>query len=353
MLTIRPARPTDAVAILQVHRAAILARCAPHYPQSALDAWAIGPTPERIARQQQQIADPAIITLIAESAGEVIGFAIAAPAVQELRSLYVKPNPVGRVGSALLAELERLAFQTCDRLTCDASLNAVPFYAYHGYTEESRLEHTLSSGVRIPCVRMTKRRTGSTDEPFDYPASILESDTSVIFGLDPDLNITYCNPAWDRFARDNGGEHLCRPAPIGRCILDFISGPAQDHYAAFYRRMLAQSDPGEFDYDCSSPDKHRKFRLRAIPMRKNPGLLVINSLRLERSHDCPACAPLEERYRTADGLIVICGNCRRARRNLPGVEHWDWVPEFVRHLPDRVSHGLCAPCLEHYRAGRR
>jgi len=351
MLTIRPARPADAVAILEVHRVAILARCASHYPQTALDAWAIGPTPERIASQEQRIADPAIITLVAESDGEIIGFAIAAPAAQELRSLYVKPNPIGRVGSALLAELERRAFQTCDHLTCDASLNAVPFYTAHGYTEESRVEHTLSSGARIPCVRMSKSRSAapaSTNEPFDYPASILESDTSVIFCLDPDLNITYCNPAWDHFALDNGSERLCRPAPIGRCVLDYIDGPDRDYYATQYKRILAQSEPWERDYECSSSETYRKFRLRVVPMHKNPGLVVINSLSMECPHDLPACAPLEELYRTPAGLIVMCGSCRRTRRNRNGVDQWDWVPEFVRHMPHDVSHGLCAHCLELY-----
>ena len=49
-------------------------------------------------------------------------------------------------------------------------------------------------------------------ELFDYPVSVVEADTAVIFCLDADLRITYCNPAWDRFALENGGEHLCRPA---------------------------------------------------------------------------------------------------------------------------------------------
>jgi hypothetical protein len=158
---VRTAITADAVAILETHRAAILTRAASHYPQATLDAWGIGPTPERIARQEIQIADAGIITLVAEAAGEIIGFAIAVPGQSELRSLYVRPNTIGRVGSGLLAELERRAFEICHRLACDASLNAVPFYASHGYIEEARIEHTLSSGARIPCIRMSKRRNQS------------------------------------------------------------------------------------------------------------------------------------------------------------------------------------------------
>jgi len=157
-MTIRPARTDDAEAILYIHREAILAKAAGHYDQPTLAGWAIGPTPERIARQQQQIADPEFIVLVAEAAGEPLGFAIAVPSRRELRSLYVKPNPIGRVGSALLHELEMQAFRACDRLTCDASLNAADFYRAHGYREEACVEHVLSSGVRIPCLRMSKDR---------------------------------------------------------------------------------------------------------------------------------------------------------------------------------------------------
>jgi VWFA-related protein len=45
----------------------------------------------------------------------------------------------------------------------------------------------------------------------------LESDSSVIYCLDPDSRISYCNAAWDRFATANNGMHLKRPAP--RCGL--------------------------------------------------------------------------------------------------------------------------------------
>jgi len=162
VFTIRPAAASDATAILQVHRDAILAKSAAHYSHDVLSGWAIGPTPERTARQERQIADPGVISLVAESAGEVIGFAIADPSAQELRSLYVKPNRIGRVGSALLEELERRAFAACDRLTCDASLNAVSFYTAHGYVEMEPIAHQLSSGLRVPCVRMAKYRQHPT-----------------------------------------------------------------------------------------------------------------------------------------------------------------------------------------------
>jgi hypothetical protein len=191
--------------------------------------------------------------------------------------------------------------------------------------------------------------SGESVKLFDYPVSVVETDTAVIFCLDPDLRITYCNPAWDRFALENGGAEMCRPAPIGRPILDSIGGSDREYFETHYRRVLQQSEPWERDYECSSPSVYRKFRLRVVPMQSIPGLFVMNSLQVETAHQLEECAPLEEAYRTSFDLIVMCASCRRTRRNAGGgAEIWDWVPKFVERIPARTSHGVCAHCNELY-----
>jgi hypothetical protein len=42
-------------------------------------------------------------------------------------------------------------------------------------------------------------------------AATLENHSSVVFALDPELRIQYCNPAWDEFAAANGAGYLTRP----------------------------------------------------------------------------------------------------------------------------------------------
>jgi hypothetical protein len=59
---------------------------------------------------------------------------------------------------ALLTEVEKRAFTVAEFLTCDASLNAERFYKAHGYTEELRTDHMLSSGATMACIRMKKIR---------------------------------------------------------------------------------------------------------------------------------------------------------------------------------------------------
>lgn len=162
MLTIRTASLSDAIAMMHVHREAILGKAAGHYPQPTLDAWARGVTPERVARAESQIADPEFIVLIAEAGDEPIGYGVAVPSRGQLRALYVKPNTIGWVGSALLSELEELAFGIAEVLTCDASLNAVEFYRAHGYSEVGSIGHVLSSGASVPCIRMRKVRPAAS-----------------------------------------------------------------------------------------------------------------------------------------------------------------------------------------------
>jgi hypothetical protein len=184
--------------------------------------------------------------------------------------------------------------------------------------------------------------------PFDYPASVVETDTSVIFCLDGDLTITYCNPAWDRFALDNGGSELCRPAVVGRGFLEYISGPQREFYSRTYSRLLAKTEPWEHEFECSSKDLYRKYHMRVVPIQKQAGLFVVNSLLVERPQQRLPMPPLEDMYRNTNDLIVMCGSCRRTRRKGHGQALWDWVPDFAESFPVRSTHGICALCRELY-----
>jgi len=144
--------------MMRLHREAVLSRAGTYYSQTQLEEWAPGATSNRVARVEQEISNPEFIVIVAELQTELIGYAIAIPAKEELRALYVKPNPVGRVGQKLLKELEKLAFKTATQLTCDASLNAVKFYQRNGYVDEGPTDHILRSGATAPCRRMKKLR---------------------------------------------------------------------------------------------------------------------------------------------------------------------------------------------------
>ena len=181
----------------------------------------------------------------------------------------------------------------------------------------------------------------------EIPAAALEQDTSVIFALDSSLRITYCNAAWDHFAAANGAPELVRPAPIGRSLLEYIRGPVASYYENAFRRVLIAADPWQHVYECSSPTIFRKFMMHVFPLKKTPGLLVVNSLCVERPHEASHESPCGAGYRSSHGVVVMCSHCRRTKRS-ESSDHWDWVPEYVERLPPNTSHGLCNLCLEYY-----
>ena len=74
----------DAKAMMEVHREAVFALLTRHAGRLAPGATA------RVARVEQEIADPAFIVLVAETAGDLIGFAMALPSKGELHAIYVK-----------------------------------------------------------------------------------------------------------------------------------------------------------------------------------------------------------------------------------------------------------------------
>jgi hypothetical protein len=162
ILEIRAARRDDVAGIMRARREAILAKAASHYDRVALNDWADAGD---VGRTAKRISDPDYRVLIAEAGGEIIGFAIAAISKRELQALYVRPNPIGNVGAALLAAIEDLAFQAVPFLVCDASLNAESFYKAHGYIVECRKEQLSSSGDMVSrVVQMRKHRPNAVPQ---------------------------------------------------------------------------------------------------------------------------------------------------------------------------------------------
>jgi hypothetical protein len=154
ILEIRAARRADVDDMMRVRREAILAKAANHYDPVTLNDWADAADAGRMAKR---ISDPDYRALVAEADGGIIGFAMAVISRHELQALYVKPNPIGNIGTALLAAIETLAFQALPFLVCDASLNAESFYKAHGYIEECRKDRVSSSGAMISRVVVMKK----------------------------------------------------------------------------------------------------------------------------------------------------------------------------------------------------
>jgi len=176
-------------------------------------------------------------------------------------------------------------------------------------------------------------------------------DSDVVFCLDAELRITYCNAALRRLAGQYGAPKVREPT-LGRSILDYMTELDRACYARILRRVLTQRQPWEHLYEYSTRDLHQQFRVHVLPLMREPGLMVIVSLQVNQVHqDAHDPYPPEKRdYRNGQGLILMCCGCRRTRRGAPGEESWQWVPDFIERLPSGLSHGICPACRAHYYA---
>ncbi|MES2732302.1 MAG: hypothetical protein V4714_11150 [Bacteroidota bacterium] len=181
--------------------------------------------------------------------------------------------------------------------------------------------------------------------------STLEESAQSVFGLSPELTLNYFNQAWMNFSNNNGGEPgISTRFPLGANLKQAISGEIADFYMKKYEEVLQTGNVWNHEYECSSYDQYRLFHQITFPLKNKAGLIVVNSLTV----DLPmqeikriSCSPIEELYRQPSGFITQCSNCRRSQRAFQA-EIWDWVPEWIRQAPPKISHSICPICSDYY-----
>jgi hypothetical protein len=176
----------------------------------------------------------------------------------------------------------------------------------------------------------------------------VESSPHACFALTESLEICYCNSAWDSFARENSAEPAVLAASVlHRPFLEFVPEDLRPVYREIFERARAQGRMQSQDYECSSAEVFRVYRMQAYPLQPGCGFVVVNSLVIVHPHTREVCEPDDARYRHNDGLIRMCANCRRTR----GVDDpaaWDWVPAYVANTRRDATHSVCPFCREYY-----
>lgn len=180
-----------------------------------------------------------------------------------------------------------------------------------------------------------------------FDRSALDAREDTIFAIDSSYRLTYVNDAWDRFARE-GSAHWAEGAwDLGASVLEATSPRLRPFYEELYGQALLGT-PIDHEYDCHTPHRLRVMRMRVYALKPD-GWLVVNSLVVTES--APEGSPPDRSaYVAASGEISMCSHCRRTHR--VGGERWDWVPEWVAHVPEDASQDLCRICFE-YHYGRR
>jgi hypothetical protein len=173
--------------------------------------------------------------------------------------------------------------------------------------------------------------------------SSLADGDNVTYMLSSELRIVDHNGAWERFARENGGEQCLERWPRGSSILDAVSGELRSFFADRFAGAARSGERWDHDYECSSAMEFRQYRMIAYPF--SGSFVVTHALLVSTPHEHVELAPSEVYER--DGLITMCSHCRRVRRKTTP-ECWDWVPQYVATAHNNISHGLCTGCYRYY-----
>jgi len=183
----------------------------------------------------------------------------------------------------------------------------------------------------------------------------LNNHPSTVYGLNSEFNISYLNPAWFKFAKENGNNiFVINEWSLGRNIFDSIPDVLMSFYKDLFESTLKEKESPiisrQSEYECSSPELYRRFSMHLYPMGKD-GIIVVNSLLIEESYISPPNKGLlkfdKDDYIDKKGILHQCTNCRRIQ-NLNDLERWDWIPKFIEEPYPKTSHGICLPCKQHY-----
>lgn len=179
----------------------------------------------------------------------------------------------------------------------------------------------------------------------------LEQSGNVSCVIDGALRLVYCNPAWDEFALHNNGEAAAASRVIGTNLLAAVPEPLMQLYEQLLAVARDTRQMRPLDYECSSANLYRLFRMEIRPIETTAGFVLVHALRVERPHgiDRETFSPDAARYANSRGLITMCAHCRKTKR-ASEPEVWDWVPAYLSPLAPRtrITHGLCGPCLAYF-----
>lgn len=174
----------------------------------------------------------------------------------------------------------------------------------------------------------------------------ISSSLDIIYIVDQEMCLKAYNRAWDSFARNNGGAHIMEQYPLGAKITDVGEDALQRYIEKKYREAIAENTVFELDYECSSSQLLRIFRLNAYPLLDQKGLVISHHLVKECPH-VEKRVEFSRQFENHNGIIVQCQNCRKIR-DPNNSERWLWIPSLLAECLPNISHSICGRCLDHY-----
>jgi len=150
----RQAEPGDAADVLALKQAAIES-ADETYSDTQVEAWR--PTEDALPVFEQAMDSDQFVVLLAETAGELAGYAVLNVAERRIDAVFVDPEYAGQgLGSSLVGQLEtRARMLGLSELHVVSSLNARAFYESLGYEEVESRTRTIE-GVDLDFIAVQK-----------------------------------------------------------------------------------------------------------------------------------------------------------------------------------------------------
>ena len=167
MIQYRIAQPTDALALLQTRRKAVLSNHSGLYPEAVLQAWAPQITAETVAAETAALQGADRLSLVAEDGGLMLGFCSLGLLEGLLKQCYVLSEHQGRGIAKCLVEMAEAEAKArgIERLRLSSSLIALGFYERMAYQKMYDYLYELGPELSMPCVMMEKElRDGKATE---------------------------------------------------------------------------------------------------------------------------------------------------------------------------------------------
>lgn len=150
---LRPATANDGPAVVKVQQAAIRELCAGDYSAAQLASWS-----SSVASDPFQPSLTSHLSIVAEGANGIVGFADFDDSGGELVSIYVHPEHARLgLGSMLLQAIETRAHAAGVReMVVSSSLTAVPFFERVGFVAGPATMRRLADGTEISVIPMRR-----------------------------------------------------------------------------------------------------------------------------------------------------------------------------------------------------
>lgn len=172
----------------------------------------------------------------------------------------------------------------------------------------------------------------------------LSRSENTIIGIDRDLKVNLLNDAYYQFALQNNGEDIKERFSLGSNILSAISGEQREYYKYLFRKLFDSNKHHSHDYECSSVEKYRLYKMFLYPSKDNVVLLLEHTRIEEKPINQKEISSDPKDFIDKNNVMVQCGHCRKVR-NIHN-KQWCWLKESFTYK--RISHTICNICFDTY-----